>query len=395
MLPGGGAKEHQKTMMKYEDFALSEELLHAVRDMGFSEMTEVQQKAIPLLLEGKEIIAKAPTGTGKTCAFGIPIVEQTDPSQKAPQAVVLCPTRELCTQLCEELRALSKYKPGLRVVSLYGGQSIRTQLNALRQNPQILVGTPGRFMDHYKHRAFSLKQVKTVVLDEADEMLDMGFYKDVNWILSQMPKGFKLSMFSATISRPVMDIGWLYQRDPDEITVQPVEESKPQIKQYAIKQTGTRKIRELIRLIRTLGFHRTIIFCNTKYQTVSLNGQLEAAGFSVNCMNGDMQQSIRNRMMADFKSGKYEVLVVTDVAARGIDISDVEAVVNFDVPTENEYYLHRIGRTGRAKKSGVAFTFYSDFDIRHFEDIIRHTRSEVEFVTFTEEGELLPMEGGR
>lgn len=375
--------------MNYSDFSLSPEILNAINDMGFDEMTEIQEKAIPLLLEGKELIAKAPTGTGKTCAFGIPLIEQVDPSSSLPQVVVLCPTRELCTQLCDELRSLAKYKEGLKIVSLYGGQSIHTQISALKKNPQILVATPGRFMDHYKHHAFSLKQVQTVVLDEADEMLDMGFYKDVHWILNQMPKGFRLSMFSATISRPVMDIGWLFQRDPEEIVVQPVEDNKPQIKQYAIKRTGTKKINEIVRLIRTMDYHRTIIFCNTKYQTTSLSGQLSGSGFEVNCMNGDMQQSVRNKMMADFKAGKYEVLVVTDVAARGIDISDVEAVINFDVPMENEYYLHRIGRTGRAKKTGVSFTFYSDSDIRHFEDIIRHTRSEVEFVEFTEDGKLV------
>lgn len=375
--------------MNYQDLQISPEIIKAVGEMGFTEMTEIQEKAIPLLLAQKELIAKAPTGTGKTCAFGIPMIEGVDPEKKKPQALVLCPTRELCTQLRDDFRALARFKPAVRIVALYGGQPIRKQVEALRQNPQILIATPGRLIDHIKHHAVSVKEVKTAVLDEADEMLDMGFFKDVRWILDQLPKGMKLSMFSATISRPVMDIGWLYQRDPEEIVVQPVEESKPNIEQYAIQSAGTRKIGELVHIIKRYDYHRVIVFCNTKYQTTSLCGQLQDRGLSANCINGDMIQSQRNKIMNDYKSGGFEVLVVTDVAARGIDVSGVDAVFNFDVPLENEYYLHRIGRTGRAKKSGVAYTFYSDSDRRHFEDIIRHTRSEVVYMKLNEAGELV------
>lgn len=378
--------------MRYEDFALSPEILQAVREMGFTQMTEVQEKVIPLLLAGKEVTAKAPTGTGKTCAFGIPIVERLDPGKKGVQALILCPTRELCTQLRDDFRKICRFKPEVRIVAAYGGQPIVKQIEALKKPPQILVATPGRLIDHIKHHNVRLDQVRVAVLDEADEMLDMGFYKDVNWILGQLPKGFKLSMFSATISRQVMDIGWLFQREPEEVTVQPVEESKPQITQYAIKSTGTKKIMELIRLLKIKQYQRAIIFCNTKYQTQSLAGQLEARDFSVGCINGDMMQSARNKMMGDFKAGNLQLLVVTDVAARGIDVTGVDAVFNFDVPLENEYYLHRIGRTGRAKRSGVSYTFYSDNDRRHLDDIIRYTRSEVQFVSLSDQGELVPAE---
>lgn len=376
--------------MKYEELKLSPEILKAVQKMGFSEMTEIQEKAIPILMENREVIAKAPTGTGKTCSFGIPIIESIDLEQNFPQALVLCPTRELCTQLRDDFRKLAQFKPGIKIVALYGGQPIRRQIDALHQNPQILIATPGRLMDHIRHHAVSVRQIRRAVLDEADEMLDMGFFKDVRWILDQLPKEMKLSMFSATISRPVMDIGWLYQRDAEEIIVQPVEDSKPKIDQYAIKSTGTKKIEELVYLIKKLDFHRMIVFCNTKYQTASLCGQLSDRGLSANCIHGDMMQSQRNKIMSDYKEGKFEVLVVTDVAARGIDVTGVDAVFNFDVPQENEYYLHRIGRTGRAKHSGVAYTFYSDSDRAHLNDIIRHTRSEVQFVKFDDAGELVP-----
>lgn len=377
--------------MNYEDLNLSPEVVRAVREMGFAEMTEIQQKAIPLLLENKELIAKAPTGTGKTCAFGLPLIEAVDEDADYPQALVLCPTRELCTQIRDDLRSFAKHKPKIKVVALYGGQPIPKQLTQLKQGPQILVATPGRLTDHIKHRAVSLKQVTRAVLDEADEMLDMGFYKDVQWLLDQLPKGkFRLSMFSATISRPVMDIGWLYQRDPEEIIVEPVFENKPDIGQYAIKSAGTRKINELCEIIQKLNFHRNMIFCNTKYQTESLCRQMVGRGLSAKCINGDMLQKERNQIMNEYKDGGFENLVVTDVAARGIDVTGVDAVFNFDVPLENEYYLHRIGRTGRAKQSGVAYTFWSDGDSRHFNDIIRYTRSEVKFLKFDENRELVP-----
>lgn len=379
--------------MKYEDLSVSKEIIQAAHVMGFVDLTEIQEKAIPVLMEGKELIAKAPTGTGKTCAFGIPIIEKIDPELKTPQALVLCPTRELCTQLRDDFRRLAQFKPEIKIVALYGGQPIRKQIDALKTNPQILVATPGRLIDHIKHHAVRVNQVTTAVLDEADEMLDMGFFKDVRWILDQLPKGFKLSMFSATISRPVMDIGWLYQRDPEEIVVEPVEENKPKITQYAINSTGTRKFQDVVRILHARNFAKAIIFCNTKYQTQSLCDELKELGFSADCIHGDMLQPARNKIMNTFKSGDLHLLVVTDVAARGIDVTGVDAVINYDLPIENEYYVHRIGRTGRAKQAGVAYTFFSERDQKHFEEIIHYTRSEVELVKVAENGDLLPAEG--
>ena len=244
---------------------VSPEVLRAVADMGFSAMPEIQEKAIPVMLQGREIIAKAPTGTGKTCAFGIPLVERAQLTG-APwvQAVVLCPTRELCTQIVDELRALAKYKEGLRVAAIYGGQSMRPQIDAIKKNPQIVVATPGRLLDHMRHRTIQIGKATTVVLDEADEMLNMGFFKDVRHILDSIPKKQQMVMFSATISREVMDIGWLYQRDAEEITVRPVEESRPRITQYCCCTTGRKRFQDLVTILKKENLDRTLIFCNTK-----------------------------------------------------------------------------------------------------------------------------------
>ncbi len=374
--------------MKFTEIELIEPIQKALEKIGVSEMTEIQEKAIPVLLQKKEVIAKAPTGTGKTFAFGIPIITQIDLSIEAPQALILCPTRELCTQLRDEMRALAQMIPEIRVAAVYGGQPIRKQIEALQKKPQIVVATPGRLIDHYKHRNIRLNHISVTVLDEADEMLDMGFFKDVRFILDQLPKKNRLSMFSATISRPVMDIGWLYQRDPEELVVEPVEENKPKIMQYGLRATGTQKILDVMQLIRVVAPERAIIFCNTKYQTGSLCDQLVRKGFSAKCIHGDMAQSLRNKIMSEYKAGAFQLLVVTDVAARGIDVTGVDAVINFDVPQENEYYIHRIGRTGRAKQEGKAYTFFWDNDKLHLEDILRYTKSEMTMLKINENGEL-------
>ena len=240
---------------------ISPEILRAVEDMGFSQMTEIQEKAIPVMMSGREIIAKAPTGTGKTCAFGIPLIQRAD-LKNSPwiQAVVLCPTRELCTQIVDELRALAKYTSGLRVAAVYGGQSMGPQIEALKKNPQIVVATPGRLLDHMKRRTIQIGKATTVVLDEADEMLDMGFFKDVRKILDSLPKKQQMVMFSATISREVMDIGWLYQRDAEEITVRPVEESRPRITQYCCCTTGRKRFEDLLAILKKEELDRVLIF---------------------------------------------------------------------------------------------------------------------------------------
>lgn len=367
---------------------ISPEILQAVEKMGFTEMTEVQQKAIPVMLEGKDVIAKAPTGTGKTCAFGVPMIQRIDPGKKEVQGLVLCPTRELCCQIRDDLRALAQFRPGLQVAAVYGGQPIAKQLSALGKHPQIVVATPGRLLDHMQRRSVNLRGVCVAVLDEADEMLDMGFMKDVRRILDVLPKGRQLSMFSATISREVMDISWLYQRDEVEITVKPVRLSEPKITQFKIASTGTKKLLDLVAILREKGYRRSIIFCNTKYATSSLTGQLTDRGFQAACLNGDMRQADRTKIMNEYKAGRLPILVATDVAARGIDVTDVDAVFNYEVPLENEYYLHRIGRTGRARREGDSFTFFGPDEEKHLNEIIRYTRSVVTEMTVTEDGHL-------
>ncbi|MEM1484635.1 DEAD/DEAH box helicase [Oscillospiraceae bacterium PP1C4] len=376
-------------MALYSELNLSGELQKAVERMGFTEMTEIQNKAIPVMMAGHEIIAKAPTGTGKTCAFGIPIIEKIDAEGAYVQAIVLCPTRELSTQICEELRQLAYYKPNIKIVAVYGGQPIDKQINALKRGAQIVVATPGRMLDHMQRKTINLSKAKIAVLDEADEMLDMGFYKDVCKILDRLPKDKQMVMFSATISREVMDIGWIYQRDTVELTVEPVQDSEPKITQYMIESVGRQKFSDLVYIMQTSDFNKTMIFCNTKYTTTSLSEQLRERGFNCDCLNGDMNQGERNKIMADFKAGSIDVLVATDVAARGIDVNDVEAVFNFEIPMENEYYTHRIGRTGRAKKEGTSYIFYGKDELPRLRNIIKYTRSTVVELEFNEENELV------
>lgn len=379
--------------MDIQELNVSPEIRSAVEAMGFEELTEIQEKAIPVLMEGHDVIAKAPTGTGKTCAFGIPLIEKLDLQARGPQGLVLCPTRELCTQISDDLRALSKFLEGVQVVSVYGGQPIGKQISALKQSPMVVVATPGRLLDHLSRRTVQLNNIRMVVLDEADEMLDMGFMKDVRKILDRLPKGRQMAMFSATISREVMDISWLYQRDEVELTVKPVEASKPKIKQYSIQSTGSQKLRDLVAILKARPFLRAMIFCNTKYTTARLCEQLGGFGFSCDSLHGDKTQQDRNKIMAAFRDGGFQILVATDVAARGIDISDVDVVISYEVPLENEYYLHRIGRTGRAKREGTSYVFYSLDEAKHLKEIIKYTRSEVIPLTVTEQGELI--EGGQ
>lgn len=376
-------------MAQYNELPLSEELLKAVDRMGFTEMTEIQEKAIPVMMEGRELIAKAPTGTGKTCAFGIPMIEKLDMDCPNVQAIVLCPTRELCSQIVEELRQLAYFKPGIKVVAVYGGQPIDKQISALKRGAQIVVATPGRILDHMHRKTINLTQVTTAVLDEADEMLDMGFYKDVCKILDRLPKERQMVMFSATISREVMDIGWLYQKDTVELTVEPLQESQPKITQYALASTGRQKLADLVYILEAYEYQRVIIFCNTKYSTTSLSGQLRERGFNAECLNGDMRQTERNKIMGDFREGKISILVATDVAARGIDVDDVDSVVNYEIPLENEYYLHRIGRTGRAKREGVSYVFYGPDEIQRLRIILKYTRSKITELEFNERDELV------
>ena len=352
-------------------------ILQAVEQMGFQQMTEVQSKAIPPMLKGRDVIAKAPTGTGKTCAFGIPLIQRVDTDSSDVQAIILAPTRELATQICDDLRQLTQFLPQLRTVVVYGGQSMEKQKQQLKKGAQILVATPGRLLDLMQHRSVVLSKVNMAVLDEADKMLDMGFYKDVRKILDSL-KGLKqMCMFSATISREVMDIGWLYQRDLEEITVLPVQDSEPKIDQYSIQCIGREKIEIILRLMKQFEVSRAIVFCNTKYTTGMVAEQLHAQGLNTACLHGDMRQSERNKIMEQYKAGEIDILVATDVAARGIDVSDIQVVFNYDIPQENDAYLHRIGRTGRAKKEGISFVLHSKDEQKRLDNIIHYTRSHI------------------
>ena len=373
---------------------LSDATMKALDKKGFTQATPIQGGAIPYFMEWKDVVAKAPTGTGKTFAFGIPMVEHIDPDSNDVQALILAPTRELAIQIQDELRDLCAFREGVRTVCLYGGQPIEKQLTQLKNKPQIVVATTGRLMDHMKRRTVKLDKVQTVVLDEADRMLDMGFIQDVTRILDKMPHRRNLGLFSATISREVMDISWVYQRDPAEITVRPVEENRPDIQQYAIELMGReQKLDTMAALLTHGGYERAIAFCNTKNMTDRLAGLLKMRGFPCEAIHGDIPQRERERTLQRFKDGKLQVLVATDVAARGLDIDDVDAVFNYDVPDEQEYYIHRIGRTGRARKHGVAYTLMASVtESVKMRDIARNTRAELQLLKYDKDGCLLPVE---
>ena len=387
--------EQVNEVVRYDQLGLSPEIMKALDKKGYVQATPVQGGAIPYFMAWKDVIAKAPTGTGKTFAFGIPMVEHIDPDSDAVQGLVLAPTRELAIQIMNELRDLCAFKEGVRAVVLYGGQPIDRQISQLKKRPQIVVATPGRLMDHMKRRTVRLDQVQTVVLDEADRMLDMGFIHDVTRILDQIKSRRNMGMFSATISREVMDISWVYQRDPVEIVVRPDEENKPDIQQYRVDVDRGEKAGLTARILDAAGYERAIAFCNTKNMTDRLTGLLRIRGISCEAIHGDIQQSVREKTLGKFRRGELRVLVATDVAARGLDIDDVDVVFNYDVPDENEYYVHRIGRTGRAKRHGVAYTLVSTIaESLKMDDIQKITRSQVHRLKY-ENGVLLDLEEGQ
>ena len=376
--------------VEYAQLGLSPELMRAIEKLGYVRATPVQAGSIPYFMQWRDVIAKAPTGTGKTFAFGIPMVEHADPEGTDVTGLVLAPTRELAIQIRDELRGLCAFREGVRTVCLYGGQPIEKQIVQLKKAPQIVVATPGRLMDHLKRRTISLDKVETVVLDEADRMLDMGFVRDVTRILDKMPKRKNLGMFSATISREVMDISWVYQRDPVEITVRADQENKPDIAQYRLDVDRSQKVEVLARLLEMGQYDRVIVFCNTKNMADRLGGLLRMRGLSCEAIHGDVQQRVREKTLLKFREGKLRILAATDVAARGLDIDDVDAVFNYDVPDENEYYIHRIGRTGRAKRHGVAFSRVSSVtEGLRLDEIRKNTGNEIVFVRFNERGDLV------
>lgn len=351
----------EEKVLSFQDLGLSEAMLKALEKKGYGYPTTIQQLAIPPFMEWKDVIAKAPTGTGKTFAFGIPMIEHIDIQDDGVQGLILAPTRELAIQIGDELRGLLTYYQGIRVAVLYGGAGIGGQIKQLEKKPQIVVATPGRLMDHYNRKTIRLDKIQTVVLDEADRMLDMGFFKDVTRIIEKVKNRRNLGLFSATISQEVMTVSWMYQRDEVEITVEPKKEDRPDISQFSLTVTPLEKAETTLRLIRTQGYERVIIFCNTKHMCQRLSDELVRSGVDCDCIHGDIRQSQREKTMQRFRDGKLAVLAATDVASRGIDVDDVECVINYDIPEENEYYVHRIGRTGRARKKGVAWSIIGNF----------------------------------
>lgn len=356
----------------FEEMDLSKEVLRAIKDMGFTTPSTVQAKTIPLMMSGADVNAIAPTGTGKTCAFGIPMLEYVQLNEPEVQEVVLAPTRELALQIGDELTKLAKYIKGCRIAVLYGGQPIPKQLAALKRKPQILVATPGRLLDHMNRGNVHLNAVHTMVLDEADEMLNMGFVKDVMRIIEATPDERQMVLFSATTNQDVLTIAWKYQHDPIEVTVEATKQDRPQIAQYVISTEQNKKIDHLLYLLDADVYQRVMIFCNTKFMTDRLTERLKKEGYQAECIHGDVKQSQRNVVMNDFRRGKFPILIATDVAARGIDVDDVEAVINFDLPAENEYYLHRIGRTGRAHKHGVSFSLVTFQESVRMDEILKY-----------------------
>ena len=373
--------------VRFDTLPISPELLQAVARQGLEVSTPVQAGCIPPMLEWRDVIAKAPTGTGKTLAFGIPIVQHIDPSDHSVQAVILSPTRELAIQINEELCLLAESRPGVRSVVLYGGAPIGKQMEELKQGPQILVATPGRLSDHMKRRSVRVDTARTVVLDEADRMLDMGFVHDVTRLLDRMNRRKNLGLFSATISREVMDIAWVYQRDAEEITVREDEQNKPDIRQFRMEVSD--KADAIAAILNETGFDRCMVFCNTKGTTERITKFLQMRGVQAECIHGDIPQRQREKVMDRFRQGNLPVFVSTDVAARGIDVDDVDIVFNADVPDENQDYIHRIGRTGRARRQGVAVTLIGDYPSKlRIDDIAKKTGNLIVPVRFGEDGKL-------
>ena len=375
--------------LTFADLGLSEAMLKALEKKGYGWPTTIQAEAIPHFLQWRDVIAKAPTGTGKTFAFGIPMIEHIDAENEAVQALILAPTRELAIQIGDELRSLLTYYNGIKVAVLYGGAGIGNQIKQLERKPQIVVATPGRLMDHYNRHTIRLDQIQTVVLDEADRMLDMGFFKDVTRIIEKVKNRKNLGLFSATISQEVMTVSWMYQRDEVEITVEPKQEDRPDIDQFSLTVSPLEKTETTLRLIRTQGYERVMIFCNTKHMCQRLSDEFQRAGLDCDCIHGDIRQSQREKTMQRYRDGKLAVLVATDVASRGIDVDDVDCVINFDVPDENEYYVHRIGRTGRAKRKGVAWSIIGNFPEKaKLDEIAKYSHYTIKPMVLGEDGTL-------
>lgn len=363
--------------LKFEEMNLSPEICKAIQDMGFEEATPIQSEAISVIMEGKDVIGQSQTGTGKTAAFGIPCLEMIDQEDRKLQAVILCPTRELAIQVCEEFRRLIKYKESIRILPIYGGQPIDRQILALKKGAQVIIGTPGRVMDHMRRRTLKMETVKMVVLDEADEMLDMGFREDIEEILTKVTSEHQTILFSATMAKEILDLTKKFQNDPHLIKVTRKELTIPSIEQIYFEVKEKNKLDAISRLIDLYNPKLSIVFCNTKKRVDELVEQLQGRGYFAEGLHGDLKQPQRDRVMQKFRNGTIEILVATDVAARGIDVDDVDIVFNYDVPQDEEYYVHRIGRTGRAGRSGKAFTFVVGKEMYKLRDIMKYTKAKI------------------
>jgi ATP-dependent RNA helicase DeaD len=365
---------HGMNRIQFSELPLSPEVHQAVAEMGFETASPIQSEAIPFLLEGRDVIGQAQTGTGKTAAFGIPLIDLVSIEEKAVQALVLCPTRELAVQVAEEIKKLAKYKRGLFVSAIYGGDSIERQIRDLKKGVQIVIGTPGRVMDHIERGTLKLGGLKHIVLDEADEMLDMGFREDIESILQDCPEGRQTVFFSATMSKPIMALTSRYQIDPKLVKVVKNELTNDNIEQLYYQVKGPAKMEVMCRLIDFYQLKLILVFCNQKRRVDEVVEELNLRGYQAEGLHGDMRQQARNQVMSKFRGGAASILVATDVAARGIDVDNVDAVINFDIPLDEEYYVHRIGRTGRAGKSGKAFTLVVGAERYRLRDIQQYTK---------------------
>lgn len=363
--------------VRFDELNLYPQILRGIQEMGFEEATPIQSKAIPIVMEGVDVIGQAQTGTGKTAAFGIPLLMKVNPHDKSTQAIVLCPTRELAIQVAEEVRCLAKYMHGVKVLPVYGGQDIVKQIRSLKGGAQIIIGTPGRIMDHLRRRTIKCEEVNTIVLDEADEMLNMGFREDIETVLEYIPEERQTVLFSATMPKPILEITKKYQKDAVTIKVVKKELTVPNIEQYYYDVKRKDKVEVLSRLLDVYDPKLSLVFCNTKRMVDELTNALQGRGYFAEGLHGDMKQMQRDRVMNHFRNGNTEILVATDVAARGIDVDDVEAVFNFDLPQDDEYYVHRIGRTGRAGRTGRSFTFVKGKEVYKLKDIQRYCKTKI------------------
>ena len=363
--------------IRFDELNLDSKILRAVTDMGFEAASPIQAKAIPLEIEGKDIIGQAQTGTGKTAAFGIPLLQKIDPKNKKLQAVVLCPTRELAIQVAEEIRSLAKYMHGIKVLPIYGGQEIVKQIRSLKDGVQVIIGTPGRVMDHMRRKTIKFGQVHTVVLDEADEMLNMGFLEDMETILSELPEERQTVMFSATMPAAIAEIAKKFQKEPEIVKVVKKDLTVPKVTQYYYEVKPKNKIEVMCRLLDMYAPKLSVVFCNTKRQVDELVLALQGRGYFAEGLHGDLKQVQRDRVMNGFRKGRTDILVATDVAARGIDVDDVEAVFNYDIPQDEEYYVHRIVLTGRAGREGKAFSLVVGKEVYKLRDIQRYCKTKI------------------